>query len=158
MSNIQEIYEYCIALLIKEKIPISKKIAKQISINKRYKKTLATCSFNKNTYLIEINSYILTSNRKSLEEIILHELIHTIKGCFNHGKKFVKYCDIVNKKFNYNILVSFPNNIINYENMIIYKIQCQHCNKIYLSYNKTKQIKEISEYSCSCGGNLKNIN
>ena len=37
--------------------------------------------------------------RKRLTSCVAHEIIHTLKGCMNHGKNFKARCDAFNKMF-----------------------------------------------------------
>ena len=56
-------------------------------------------------YTIEINSILLNEEvpEWALYETILHELLHTLPGCMNHGSKWRKYAAIVNRRLGYNI-------------------------------------------------------
>jgi len=51
-------------------------------------------------YLSEefINKYSL---KTAFRNILMHELIHTISGCMNHGKKWKKYIEYMNTNFKY---------------------------------------------------------
>lgn len=43
-------------------------------------------------------------------EVIIHELLHTVKGCFNYGAKWIKYAEYINWKFSqYTISVATKN-------------------------------------------------
>lgn len=147
MSRIQKIFDKCFRIMEKENIPIAKNIDRTIKINNRYKSTLATCSLVEKQYIIEINGHILKTNTKTLEEILLHELIHTIKGCFNHGTKFKQYCKQLNNKYGYDINTSSPADKITFTNMNIYNYQCPCCKRQYVAYKKPSNKLRL----CSCG-------
>ncbi len=74
-----------------------------------------------------------------------HELIHTCRDCFNHGKLFQTYTYIINKFFNYNIELKNSNkqftNII--KNNYKYKLTCLKCDKIFYS---NRLIKKYGNY------------
>ena len=40
---------------------------------------------------------------KALYETILHELLHTLPGCMNHGSKWTKYADFVSGHYDMDI-------------------------------------------------------
>ena len=54
-------------------------------------------------YAIAINKWF--EDDKAIKETIMHELIHTVYGCYNHGKKFKTYAGIINKDCKLNIMV-----------------------------------------------------
>lgn len=153
-TEVQKILKQSIELLRKIDIPISKNIDNILYFNNKYKRTLATCNKINNTYVIEINSHILNSNKKLLEEIIIHELLHTIKGCYNHSPLFKKYCNKVNKLYDYDIDTLYDSNRIIYDDINIYEIKCSSCNKKYHFYSMSDKVKNTNKYSCSCGGVL----
>ena len=54
-------------------------------------------------FVIAINKWF--EDDLGLEETIMHELVHTIDGCYNHGAKFHKYAEMINQEYNLNIAV-----------------------------------------------------
>ncbi len=54
-------------------------------------------------FVIAINKWF--ENDLDIEETIMHELAHTIDGCYNHGAKFKHYAEIINQEYNLNITV-----------------------------------------------------
>ena len=53
--------------------------------------------FNR-TYSININSRLLEDDIKDEKviSVIIHEILHTCDGCFNHGNRWKEYADLVN--------------------------------------------------------------
>lgn len=124
----------------KEKIPIANNIESEIVINNRYRKTLAMCSYKNGKYIISINKHILGSDTMVLEEIILHELIHTINGCFNHSPKFKKYCEILNKEYGYNLGTHTDEDKLIYDNTIKRIVYCcPGCNRQFSMFKSTNK-------------------
>lgn len=86
-----------------------------------------------------------------LNECMIHELIHTIPGCNNHGRKFKQLASRINLKYpKYNIQTQ--TGVENYGITIAeqpkkYKIVCSHCGKTYYYTKKPKY--SINEYQCS---------
>ena len=54
-------------------------------------------------YVVAINKWFL--DEKDLKETIMHELIHTVDGCYNHGKNFHKYADMIKSAYGLNVTV-----------------------------------------------------
>lgn len=40
---------------------------------------------------------------KIIQMTIVHELLHTCEGCFNHGAKWKYYAEVMNNKYGYQI-------------------------------------------------------
>lgn len=100
--------------------------------------------------------------RIRFQSTIIHELIHTIPGCMNHGSKFQRICYLVNKKYpQYKLQTATGAEDFGIqldEPIPKYKIICKCCGKEYLYQRKPKL--NINMYKCSkCGkSNLELIN
>ena len=97
-----KIYE-CIDKLNALGIPISNRIAfktttgfSKFGFCKRTPKDLLD-------FTIAINKWF--EDDLALEETIMHELVHTVDGCYNHGAKFHDIADMINEAYNLNITV-----------------------------------------------------
>ena len=97
---------------------------------------------------------------KRLEETIVHEMIHTIPGCFNHGNQFKYYCMLLNHKFGFNLsrttsTVDFGITLEHKSRPTKYVITCPHCGKQY--FYSRKPVYAIDTYSCGRCGSAKLI-
>lgn len=111
---------------------------------------------------IEISKWVLDLNDEIIKNTIIHELIHCIPFCNNHGEEFKKYANYINKKLGYNIKAK-GNKKEDYEksNLIYeedesykYKIICEGCGQTI--YRKRLNAKLLKRYRCGkCGGKLK---
>ena len=88
------------------------------------------------------------------QSTIIHELIHTIPGCMNHGRKFHYICNLVNRRYpEYQLQTSTDPKSFGIEEEALeirkpkYKIICLNCGKEYIYYKKPRY--HISDYSCS---------
>ncbi len=142
-------------------IPISDDI-EDIVVNTRAKARFGACKIKKNrlgkkTYLIEISSEVLGCETKELSSIIAHELIHTCKGCFNHGNKWKIFTDNANKKLGLKI-----SRTQKYEDMglerpeekehIKYVVKCQGCGTEFPRKRMCNLVKNPEKYKCGkCG-------
>ncbi len=72
-------------------------------------------------------------NEKGIKETIIHELIHTLKGCQNHKSEFKWHCEIIRSYLGYSCL-SGQHDDIKTEEYILdnfkHFLVCTHCNKI----------------------------
>lgn len=111
-------------------------------------KTVGRCKRFSNTYfLISINEkYINVLDRSSIQNTIMHELIHSLKGCMNHGTQWQMIAQRVNYKYNYHIsrLTSKEDHSIIKSfkvenNCFKYKVICSHCNN-EIFYHKANKL------------------
>lgn len=127
-----------------------------LELNNRYTRTLGTCEkISYAIYKISLNSKMLAYDTEmDLKNTLMHELIHSIKGCMNHGKKFQLIATEVNRKYpKYNIGTHASN--INYAKVykkelrrqIGYKylVKCQNCNKEWRFKRETKITKVLKQ-------------
>lgn len=114
---------------------------------------------------IEISRWVLDMNDTIIKNTIIHEIIHCIPNCNNHGKTFKKYANYINQTLGYNISrlgdkeadlkksnLEYNEKTINYK----YKITCKKCGQTFYRQRLNKNL--IKYYRCSiCGGKLKLI-
>lgn len=127
-----------------------------IQINSRFRNKLGRCSYNKITYIytISINESFMNICPDKVKNTMMHELIHSINGCMNHGTKFQNIAKLVNNKFGYNVHTTsyyedydkYIDSTKNYK----YKIKCSHCGEEWF-YEKTgKVIRSLQNNPTSC--------
>lgn len=129
-----------------------------IQINPKFRKKLGTCSYNKKSlfYTISINENFIKLCPDKVKNTIMHELIHSVHGCMNHGPSFKYLASLVNNKFGYNITRTsyyqeyeeYINNTKQYR----YKVKCNSCGSEWLYQKAGNVIKNIQKnpYSCTC--------
>lgn len=137
------------------------------TVNTRAKCRLGQCRKNL-IGLFDIN----ISERLLNEEIddqmalntIMHELLHTVKGCFNHGVKWKMYAEIVNSKLpKYDIKrvvnINETSGIIERKSPVYkYILRCAKCGQEIKRQKASKVITNYKRYRCSkCGGKLERI-
>jgi predicted SprT family Zn-dependent metalloprotease len=111
---------------------------------------------------IEISNWVMKLNNDIIKNTIMHELIHCIPFCNNHGKEFKKYANYINEKLDYhittkgNIEEDYKASQLEYVevNDYKYKIQCRNCGQVI--YRKRFNPSLIKRYRCGkCKGKLK---
>lgn len=119
-------------------------------------------------FFITINSALLNVENPydTIMNTILHELLHTINGCMNHGKKWKSYAAIIEKHYpEYHITrtASYESEGVCAESIAEmrvpkkYAVVCEKCGKICKKYARLSgAAKNPSRYTHSvCGGKLK---
>lgn len=127
-----------------------------IYINTKFKSVLGRIGrYLPNYFIIEINSrYLDVCTENAIKNTIMHELIHSIQGCMNHGCKWKNIAHQVNSFYGYN--VQRTNSYKEYDSVYTphalpykYMIRCKHCNKIWKYKKTTNIIKELQQNNAS---------
>lgn len=138
-------------------------------VNTRAKSRWGQCRTVPGGYSININSILLDdrNDEKGLKETILHELLHSCKGCMNHGDNWKRMARKVNQAYGYNIkrTDSVSDKGVQSETMlprkareVNYKVICLDCGKIYTRAKASKLITHTNCYRCGCCcGKLKRV-
>ena len=94
----------------------------------------------------------------------MHELIHCLPYCNNHGLEFNKYAKLINAKCGYDISRTgnkkqdFENSNLEYNEKVNYKykIICKGCNQEFYRQRLSKNF--LRKYRCAkCGGRFEII-
>lgn len=116
---------------------------------------------NYQKYTIEISPWVMELKEEIIKNTIIHEIIHCMPYCTNHGKEFKQYAKEINEKLGYNITRTgnkqedYQKSNIEYKesNDYKYKIQCKECGQIY--YRKRLEKNFSKKYRCGkCRGEL----
>jgi len=111
---------------------------------------------------IEISKWVMDLDEMIIKNTIIHEILHCMPSCNNHGFLFQKYACYINQELGYNIRtlgnkeedykkskLDFEADHRNYN----YKIICKKCGNIF--YRKRLKKDLIKKYRCGiCGGKL----
>lgn len=111
---------------------------------------------------IEISKWVLNLNDDIIKNTIMHELIHCLPYCNNHGKEFKKYAGFINNKLGYEIkrlgnkekdCEKSNVKLCEEEPKYKYKIKCKNCGIIF--YRQRLKKNFIRDYRCGkCKGKL----
>ncbi len=93
-----------------------------------------------------------------IKNTMAHELIHTVKGCFNHGSEFKKYA-LIAKDAGYDVTVSSRSSIEKSDdekfNEAKHVLKCVKCGEMYYRLRFSKKRGYINKIRCGkCGGKL----
>lgn len=142
--------------------PIEPDISSKYYEYKNLKRIIKYGKYNK--YVIEISSWVLDLNDDIIKNTIMHELIHCLPKCNNHGHEFKKYTEYINSKLNYNInrvgnkQEDYKQSNVEYkdERKNNYKIICTRCNQTFYRQRCVHNFEK--KYRCGiCKGKLKII-
>lgn len=161
-DTINTLFEEVIREAQEVKIPVPKNIERHITINPRPKKRYGCCKHIGGKTIMEISAFVLKADEKKIKEVLAHELLHTCKGCQDHGARWKSYADRMNRAYGYCIkrvssmeemgLAAIP--LEGQSSKVKYIIKCQQCGKEYPRQRFTCVMKKINAYRCQCGGKL----
>ena len=132
-------------------------------INTRANKRWGLCEPVPGGFQIEISSVLLDerNDEAGLKNTIIHEILHTCKGCQNHQENWKRVAQKVNAAYGYNIkrTSSTLEKGVLEETMppipANYVVECKCCGYTYTREKKSKLITNMERYRCGvCGGRL----
>lgn len=116
-------------------------------------------------YTINVNAALLDENicpdDLGLENTILHELLHSCNGCFNHGDKWKILAQRVYDEYGINIKrtsTSSEKGLLNYEREIKpvnHQLTCLKCGHVFKRTKASALVKHPERYRCGCGGKIR---
>lgn len=130
----------------------------KIVINSRAKTRFGLCrkTPGKYDYQIEINNQLLEADKKKAMNTMVHEILHTVRGCMNHGSTWARHANTMNVKFGYDI-----SRTSSYEKLGIeapkakFTVKCKGCGMEIHRHRKSKLITHTNLYRCgACNGKL----
>jgi len=165
-------YLVCRYMLLSCEIPLGK--IEKVSINTKLSSTWGRCcrrrlkdkySSLEYSYVIEISEALLvgTTDYEGIDNTIIHELIHTCYGCFNHGSLWKGIAQKICWELGFDIkrLSSSEEKGLDIDSLInlgYYICQCEDCGNIIHHKTKCQFIQHPEWYTCSCGGKFKKVN
>lgn len=134
---------------------------KRIEWSGRMTKAKGKCIRQENAFVIRLSESI-RQYPELIKNVLAHELIHTIPGCFNHGAKFQYYASRLNR-FGYQVSTYFDQegaqNKYGYsEPKSKITLECTKCHKQFgysRECNATRHPEKMIHKHC--GGALKRI-
>ena len=140
-----------------------------ITINNRLRRSLGRCKMigGGREYRIELAGKVARDDvdLHFIKNIIMHELVHTMPYCFNHGPEFHRMAEAINRTLYYHIDTEETQ-----ENMIAagvkpidkkldakYKVVCEKCGQTLYRKRKCDLTENPRTYTCTrnnCGGHF----
>ncbi len=162
MSTLEPHIRECCHILDQLNIPYGK--VRKWEINIRAKSRWGLCKqVGKGIFEISISARLLENPaaEQALKDTIVHELLHTVPGCFDHGTKWKRYAELVNRTYpQYTIkrTASPEEKGLQMEppkRTTRYVLQCTKCGTQFPRERLSEAVKHPENYRCgSCSGKL----
>lgn len=141
----------------------------EVTINTRAKKRWGQTCRRADGFHINISSVLLRDDvsDKATKDTIIHEILHTVDGCFDHKAKWQTMANKVNKAYGYNIKRCTSSEEKGIDSSIIekpthnkiYFVRCEKCGAEIIRRRKSDLIKYPHHYiHRDCGGHFINVN
>jgi len=143
LNDLNKFYDDVINDCKRLNIPVDEKriIGKISLMNARG--AVGKCHRKCGLYYIKFSSFYLGFDERHAKDIIMHEVIHTLKDCFNHKYEFKKWMNFVNRN-GYHVHVKLNDD---YEAKEFAK---QHCKEAYIKKNKPQRQDNEKIYKIQC--------
>lgn len=175
MRDLQSVYWNCIGLM--DEIGMDYGNITDVVVNTRAKRRWGQCKakyVGRNvmgepvyTYTINISSILLDDKTpiESLQNTIIHEIIHTCPGCFSHGNEWKRRAAKVKRELGYDIKrcsdadeKGISESITNVYRKPKYVVKCQKCGREVGRYKMCSIIEYPYHWRCGvCNGEFKRI-
>lgn len=161
MKDLNKIALECMAELDALKIPYVK--PSKITVNTRAKSRWGQCRrVSKTEFTINISERILRDgvSDAATKNTVIHELLHTVDGCQNHGPKWQSLAAKVNRAYpKYNIQTTTSHAEKGIEpDPVVYKyiVECEDCGNKRGYERRGKVVMYPERFRCgACNGKLK---
>lgn len=105
MCDLNNLLRICMAELDSINLVDYNKHITSITVNNRLSRALGRCIRSGGSFRIELAGKTAADNVNIdfIKNVIMHELVHTIPGCWNHGPLFQSYARRINAKLGYHV-------------------------------------------------------
>ena len=135
----------------------------EVTVNTRATRRFGQCRrLPSGDFTINISDILLDERNSDTQLIqtMFHEILHTIPGCFNHGKEWQRYADIVNRQYGTNVArtSSAANLTVQKEVYYKYRFVCENCGQEVKRQRESDFVKHYKSYTCGCcGGHFQKV-
>ena len=161
MKDLLELVRQCQLEIAPLRIPWGR--VRNWSVNTRAKARWGLCTkVGRGVFDIQVAASLLevSLDDQPVKDTIVHELLHTVPGCFKHTGKWRQYADLINKLLpHYSIKIhsSYEEKGVK-DNRAVptyrYVLKCESCNREVLRQKKCAVVERPEYYRCKCGGKL----
>lgn len=137
-------------------IPVGKHICPRVRLNTRAVARFGCCLKQGEAYLIEVSAHLLQAGEEAVRETLAHEVLHTCRGCRNHGERWKGYAARMNAAYGYHIsrtntweALGLPD-----QKAVKHLVVCECCGREFKRAKASALVRYPDRYRCPCGGRL----
>ena len=138
-------------------IPVSPAIDPKVRVNRRARTRFGCCIQKNGRFYIELASQLLSAREQAVCQVLAHEVLHTCRGCDNHGLRWKDYAQRMNELYGYGVerTDSFEKLGLEDQRPVKYLVVCQSCGRQLPRMKRSPLVEHPERYRCSCGGALR---
>ncbi len=131
-------------------------------INPRLRRALGRARrIGENTFIVELSKDTMQVGGTYAKQVLHHEILHTMPGCMNHGKKWQAWAHRINRELGYDISrctsgkeVIEPLGKEKYMERYKYRLKCTRGGNEIYRMKASNVVQNPDRYRCKCGGHL----
>lgn len=137
-------------------IPVSEDIVPEVRLNRRATGRFGCCIRQAGIYTIELSERLLKARETAVRQTLAHEVLHTCRGCANHGPRWKGYAARMNEAYGYAIARTDTCEKLGVEDTVQarYLVVCTRCGAQFRRSRKSRLVEHPERYRCRCGGRL----
>lgn len=138
-------------------IPVSPYIDPEVRVNRRARSRFGCCVQKNGRYYIEVAEQLLGAAEEAVCQVLAHEVLHSCRGCANHGLKWKEYAGRMNRQYGYAVARtdSFEKLGLTDQRPVKYLVICQSCGRQMSRMKRSPLVEHPERYRCRCGGTLR---
>ena len=138
-------------------IPVSSRIRPEVAVNRRAKNRFGCCKREGGEYRIEISAMMLTAAEEMVCRVLAHEVLHTCRGCADHGARWQSYAKKMNDAYGLGIVRadSFDGLGVADDRQMRWWVVCTSCGQRMGRMKRSPLVDHPERYRCRCGGRLR---
>ena len=156
MNDLNALLQVVLAQARAEGIPVSPHISPAVSLNRRATGRFGRCLRKGEQFTIELSERFLAAPRMACLQTLAHEVLHTCRGCANHGKRWKEYAQRMNRAYGYHISRTDTCQALGVPDIsrVNYVLVCRSCGARIPRARRSKLVQHPEHYRCRCGGML----
>lgn len=157
----QELVNSMLAKVISEAralgIPVSRHIDPNVIISGRATSKLGSCQKKMLGFEITLAKRVTEAGVYAISTVLAHEVLHTCRGCQNHGVTWKRYAMMMNRTYGYRIKTTVKSEDLGVVTESRYVVRCLRCGQEFSRQRMCSLVKYPGRYRCRCGGKLVRI-
>lgn len=140
-------------------IPVPETIDPKVRINRRATTRFGCCMAQGGRFVIELSSRLLDASEAACRETLAHEVLHTCRGCRDHGVRWKAYAARMKDRYGYEIARTSSCEALGIPDTrkLRYWLVCERCGARIGRSRRSKLIQHPQRYRCRCGGRLSEL-
>lgn len=155
-ADVDRLLERVIAQARAVKVPVGGPISPSVVLNGRATGRFGCCIRKNGMFTIELSRRLLAAEERAVMQTLAHEVLHTCRGCANHGVRWKDYAARMNRAYGYEIARTDSCEKLGVPDTakVRYVLECTRCGAKIRRSRRSALVDHPERYRCRCGGML----